>query len=248
MDPLYSTRYVSSVWVCLCVCELRREDESTNVQELLRKCIWRKCPQILALSIDSLASKVEYYNSLGSNTTGVPLASRIAFRHVNVLNMHVADNVVPKLEFLSKVWGVSFPSTGETTDPYRDGDDQALLCLLVGDQATVLTLSLEKNLQPTMEFYNQTGYTELGDDWTLQKGGHAIGGRYMTFSLSNRLLPRWHYFHQQREQEKEGEAPAHSRDKPSISTLAVVADRLFARGVALTYRTTPSFGWSALLN
>ena len=227
MDPLYSTRYVSSVWVCLCVCELRREDESTNVQELLRKCIWRRSPDVLTLSIENVASKVEYYNSLGSTTTGVPLASRIAFNQANVLALHVADNVVPKLEFLSKVWGVSFPSTGETTDPYRDGDDQALLCHLVGDQTSVLALSLEKNLQPTMEFYNQTGYTELGDDWTLQKGGHAIGGLYMTFSLSNRLLPRWHYFHQQREQEKEGEAPAHSRDKPSIYTLAKVTDRLF---------------------
>ena len=228
MDPLYSTRYVSSVWVCLCVCELRREDESTNVQELLRKCIWRKCPQILALSIDSLASKVEYYNSLGSNTTGVPLASRIAFRHVNVLNMHVADNVVPKLEFLSKVWGVSFPSTGETTDPYRDEDDHALLSHLVGDYPDVLALSLEKNLQPTMEFYNQTGYMELGDDWTLQKGGRAIPGNHIVGSLSNRLLPRWHYVHQQLGEGKEGEAQAHSLDiKPSLSALNRATDRSF---------------------
>ena len=207
---------------------LRREDESTNVQELLRKCIWRRSPDVLTRSIENVASKVEYYNSLGSTTTGVPLASRIAFRNANVLKLHVADNVAPKLEFLSKVWGVSFPSTGETTDPSRDGDDHALLSHLVGDYPNVLALSLEKNLQPTMEFYNQTGYTELGDDWTLQEGSRAILGNCMESSLSNRLLPRWHYFHQQREQGKEGEAQAHSLDiKPSLSALNRATDRSF---------------------
>ena len=117
------------------------------------------------------------------------LKNRYLFR------LRLADNVFPKLEFLSKVWGVSFPSTGETTDPCRDGDDQALLSHLVGDCPNDLTLRLD--LQPTMEFYNQTGYTELGDDWTLSEGGRAIPGDCMIYSLSNRLLlSRWHYFHQ----------------------------------------------------
>jgi len=61
----------------------------------------------------------------------------------------------------------------------------------------ILTLSLEGNLQPTMRFYNQTGYTSLDEDWNLITRSDGappiIRGRYIAASLFGRLLPRYHY-------------------------------------------------------
>jgi hypothetical protein len=50
------------------------------------------------------------------------------------------------------------------------------------------------NLQPTMNFFNRTGYTALDDDWKLvDSSSTRIRGRYIASSLYQRLLPRWHY-------------------------------------------------------
>lgn len=56
-----------------------------------------------------------------------------------------------------------------------------------------MPFSLLGNLQPTMNFFNRTGYTSLDDSWKLAEGGKRIRGRYIASSLFHRLLPRWHY-------------------------------------------------------
>jgi hypothetical protein len=77
------------------------------------------------------------------------------------------------------------------------------LVSLLGEYPSILTLSLEGNIQPTINFYNRTGYIELDADWnrerdqigkTMSRGKvSVVRGRYIAASLFNRLLPRWHY-------------------------------------------------------
>lgn len=53
--------------------------------------------------------------------------------------------------------------------------------------------------QPTMAFYNMSGYIKLNQDGlpretnATRSYGSKITGRYIATSLYNRLLPRWHY-------------------------------------------------------
>ena len=203
---------------------LQTPDPLTNVQQLLRKCI-KSHPNILALSLQNLASKVEYFNSLGGGSTAaeVSLASRIAMRAPVVFSLSLQDNIVPTVEFLAKVWGLT---SGEV-----------LLSHWLGESPAVLTLSLEGNIQPTMDFYNRTGYTQLGNDWILKEGGRVIRGRYIAASLFNRLLPRWHYLLQQQEkqqqQQQQREVPLEEEeeettlDMPPIYILVGASDDSF---------------------
>lgn len=194
-----------------------RDDEDDNLQQQqrLRKCIVSH-PQLLALSLDNLSVKVQYLNAIDpssshndTTTTSSSLATRVALRAPAVYSLSLWDNLVPKVEFLARVWGAVAPAVrrqpGEEMVVVEEDSSEAcrkraLLADLLKEYPNVLTLSLEGNIQPTLNFFNRTGYTELKSDWTLKttetdKGPSPplIRGRYIAASLFHRLLPRWHH-------------------------------------------------------
>jgi hypothetical protein len=168
-----------------------------NDRAALRKCILAH-PQLLALSISNLQSKVNYFNSIGKS-----LATRIAFRSPAVYSLSLTGNLIPTIDFLAKVWGVTPAPTISNVEPdgtfgiEKNDDNSKTDCVSLAhflqEYPNVLTLSLGGNIQTTMNFFNRTGYTLLNDDWELVEGQTRIRGRYIAASLYNRLLPRWHY-------------------------------------------------------
>jgi len=224
------------------------EDAVTNRQKKIRTCILSH-PQILGLSLGNLKSKLTYFEAIDrlsedptivdddsdadENRAKKPakrtssLASKIALRAPAVFSLSLKHNIVPTIEFLSRVWGTTTPPvrwTGinnpgivilEKEDTIPEETSSTLtgpsLAYLLGEYPGILTLSLEGNIQPTMKFYNRTGYVPLDDNWNLcqQQYSNAssglsglsltnetqiIRGRYIASSLFQRLLPRWHYY------------------------------------------------------
>lgn len=163
-------------------------------QAALRKCLLAH-PQLLALSLSNLQCKVDYFQGLehlqskDSKMKSSLLASRIAFRCPAVYSLSLNDNIIPTIEFLKKVWGFSRHTKQELSESTSNGS----LAECLQEYPNILTLSLEGNIQPTMNFYNRTGYTVLTAKWELVPGETRIRGRYIAASLYNRLLPRWHY-------------------------------------------------------
>lgn len=139
----------------------------------LRKCVLAH-PQLLALSISNLQSKVDYFDSLGPS-----MATRIAFRCPAVFSLSLNENIIPTIDFLSKVWGV-VPTDGQLTS--------ITLANYLQEYPNILTLSLVGNIQTTMNFFNRTGYTVLDSDWNLMPGQQRIRGRYIAASLVS-VLP-----------------------------------------------------------
>jgi hypothetical protein len=97
--------------------------------------------------------------------------------------------------------------------------------LLLRDYPGILTLSLEGNLQPTFHFYNKTGYTTLDENWNLVQGEPKIRGRYIAASLFQRLLPRWHYWMEQKQ--KSSSSAAFLR--PPLHVIAGSTDASFCK-------------------
>jgi hypothetical protein len=168
--------------------------------------------------------------SCSSSSAAAPsLASRILVRSPAVYSISLDGNIIPTIEFLARVWGTKAPpvrwqnqdmdDNGNDNDykkssvaPMIRNNDGSLdsqsseesLVSLLGEYPSILTLSLEGNIQPTINFYNRTGYMQLDEDWnlerrplgktTMSKGKvSVVRGRYIAASLFNRLLPRWHY-------------------------------------------------------
>ena len=170
-------------------------------REALNKCIMNH-PPILALSQRNMHQKVQFFNAMDSGNEDVhSLAARIAMRHPVVYSLSLKDNIVPTVEFLSKIWGSSATHTtwGGSQELVVVHPPESTACdvplgTLLRDFPGILTLSLEGNLQPTLNFYNKTGYTKLDEEWNLVKDKPRIRGRYVAASLFHRLLPRWHYW------------------------------------------------------
>ena len=164
---------------------------------MLKKCVLTH-PQLLGLSLANLKSKVQYFDSIGSS-----LAVRVASKSPAIYSLNLDQNIVPTIDFLSRVWGVAKASKEER----KSSDD---FISMLHEYPNIITLSVESNLQPTMMFFNKTGYTLLNENWELALppsspsaiNGSAknrtnspsrIRGRYIAASLYNRLLPRWHF-------------------------------------------------------
>jgi len=187
-------------------------DRATN---LLKKCLLSH-PQLLLLSMENLHSKVDYFNTIplppqlptssSSNTTTTKpktnylnddksppsLAARIAISAPSVYSLSLADNILPTVECLYKAWCCGGDGNSE------DGTSTFSLPFGVplAEYPTVLTLSLEGNIIPTLQFYNQTGYITLDGEGRIKGGSGRVSylpGRYIAASLFNRLLPRWNY-------------------------------------------------------
>jgi hypothetical protein len=161
---------------------------------MLKKCVLTH-PQLLGLSLSNLQSKVAYFHSIGPL-----LAVRIARKCPSIYSLNLDQNIIPTFEFLAGVWGMKF----ETKASKKKNKNDDFLAML-HEYPNIVTLSVESNLQPTMMFFNKTGYTLLNENWELipskmssptrigKKGPQSIRGRYIAASLYNRLLPRWHY-------------------------------------------------------
>lgn len=183
-------------------------------REHLRKCILNH-PQIMALSIKNLQTKVSYFDAIDAlnpkrRSRDVSLAARIATRAPAVFSLSLRDNIIPTVEFLARVWNTTFPllrwDESLNMQIFEPGypppnDDTEPLSRLLSEYPSILTLSLEGNIQPTLNFFNRTGYIALDQSWKMQhrpvREGvsqvHTIRGRYIAASLFNRLLPRWHF-------------------------------------------------------
>lgn len=167
------------------------------------------------------------------------LAARILVRAPAVYSLSLVENIIPKVRFLAGIWGGQPPpwDTAQSVDQFIDtgrslvhsetGKEVEVSTLALLDAAatangtsilyqqlwqypSILGLSLEGNLQPTVDFFNRTGYVVLDREWKNTvptyrgngtSGGGAAGsntlalpGRYLAASLTNRLLPRWHYY------------------------------------------------------
>jgi len=133
-------------------------EESSKM--LLRKCIL-KHPSVLALSIDNLHAKRDYFNSIGIEKRQ-SLAKRILTSAPSVYSLSLENNIIPKIEYLATLWGDNGSS--------QNDNEGSFLLDNIYEYPHVLTLSMEDNINPTISFYNMTGYV---------KEGNNIRGRYI---------------------------------------------------------------------
>jgi len=189
------------------------QEENRSADRLRR--VLLSHPQILGLSLENLRAKISYFDAidrLAPDGATTSLASRVLIRAPAVYSLSLRDNIVPTVEYLARVWGTAtVPMRWEAGFAVVDSDGTAVsnpkcqtnhgpssLAALLGEYPSILTLSLKRNIQPTIGFYQRAGYLTLNDDHgrlTRSADGklHVIRGRYIAVSLFNRLLPRWHY-------------------------------------------------------
>ena len=229
----------------------------------LRKCVLAH-PQILGLSLSNLRSKVEYFDTIDQSTTqrrrSVGLASRVLSRAPAVYSLSLLDNIIPKVDLLAGIWGLQAPSitqrqsngkelifVDETRSPASNSSNNSYdmdLAALLGEDPSILTLSLEANIRPTINFFNRTGYISLDEDWKLkrrdgEKRKSVLRSRYISASLFNRLLPRWHFCYSQ---------PSHSSQKNASKAEAIplhilvgATDRAFCEFIGQNASTYSQF-------
>lgn len=169
-------------------------------------------PQILGLSLQNLRSKIAYFDTIDdfhggrcskfNDAVDPSLASRVLVRSTAAFSLSLRDNIIPKIEFLARIWGTSVPDLDDRI-PVRLKNNEPMnekaraLASLLSEFPSILTLSLEGNIKPTVNFYVQAGYLTLDSDGKLapfNRKYHAVRGRYIAASLFTRLLPRWHYY------------------------------------------------------
>ena len=182
---------------------LTREERDLEDADVLRKCVLGH-PQLIALSLKNLQAKVKYFDAIDQlGEDSMTLACRVAIRSPAAYSLSLKSNIIPTVEFLAKVWGTRSPTIEWMEDELivkdvslPDDEGEESLSSRLKEYPSILTMSLEGNIQPTLTFYNRTGYTRLDEDWNFQrdkKNARPIRGRYIGASLFNRLLPRWHH-------------------------------------------------------
>ena len=159
----------------------------------------------------------------GHNGKVESLAARVLLAAPSTYSLSLENNIMPKVECLAKLWGTNIRADVDlkdtSTEKIRDENGCLIKPLLpksnilsasLGEYPPVLTLSMEANLLPTIDFYNRTGYVHLDNDGRAvpsqvdneETGSRSdiltIRARYLATSLFNRLLPRWHYYKAQR--------------------------------------------------
>lgn len=121
-----------------------------------------KHPPILGLSVENLRSKSQLFQRLHPN-----LATTVTNKCPSVMSLSI-EAIQVKVSFLREtVWRNSTNETG----------------IQLNSSPTCLSISLEKNLRPTVEFFRSTHY------WNSS----LITGRHLAASLYGRLLPRYHF-------------------------------------------------------
>jgi mTERF len=165
-------------------------------------------PQILGLSVDNLKNKVEYFDAIDSmsevsDKSKLSLASRILMKAPAAYSLSLQRNLVPTINVLAKAWGQPCPEQlNSSTDKDPRNNNVSNLASLLSECPSILTVSLDGNIMPTVYFYVRAGYLSLDSDGRLQPLSDGslpiLRGRYITASLFNRLLPRWHYYGKQK--------------------------------------------------
>lgn len=197
-----------------------------QLEENLKKCVLSH-PQLLALSLSNLRWKTDALNSITKD-----LASKVANRCPSVFSLSLDDNIYPTIEFLARVWGCRRNDTvmGTWLQEYPNvltlSVEGELACLNAPDAGLILSIIdvpwlLIGNIQPTMNFFNRTGYTMLDQDWHLIEDSKRIPGRYIASSLFHRLLPRWHF------------CMKNSVPKPPLHVLVGTSDDSFCQQLSL---------------
>mmetsp|Transcript_24898 Transcript_24898/g.33154 ORF Transcript_24898/g.33154 Transcript_24898/m.33154 type:complete len:286 (+) Transcript_24898:375-1232(+) len=120
------------------------------------------------------------------------LAARILISAPSVYSLSLQQNIAPKVHCLAKLWGVAdyqlhyqqqqhndvsttnndmtyMPPTTTTSTKRKSAKEKEenILSRRLYEYPPVLTLSLEGNVQPTIHFYNATGYVRLDCDGNL---------------------------------------------------------------------------------
>ena len=172
---------------------------------VLHKCI-KKHPGILLLSRDNLLAKMTYFNdieaqgSLNCINEAPSLASKILTAAPSVYSLSLESNIFPTIKCLANLWGFQSPSLIGIRKKSRKKTKNIqvkkseTLAKRIYDYPNVLTLSLEGNIQPTINFYNRTGYVKVDQDGRSESSNTYMPSRYLGSSLFNRLLPRWNYY------------------------------------------------------
>lgn len=197
----------------------REEEIDDQYKSLLGKCIL-KHPQILALSLDNLRAKRDYFNGIDSyadvhdaeaddaktEKKQITLAARILGSAPSTYSLSLTNNIIPKVEFLANLWGENIASAASYNNDGDIGDGRSRRFSNVSDNLReypqILTLSKEGNIIPTLSFYNMTGYVRLdanGIPIEIPHPKFIIRSRYIATSLYNRLLPRWHFLLREQE-------------------------------------------------
>lgn len=173
----------------------------------LSRCM-RKHPQILALSLKNLVEKASYFDAIDDATKDGKersLAYRIASHHPAIYSLSLTENIFPKVDCLANIWGLqdSLPLVNRSGDyvarEVYSSNSRYTLSQLIGEYPGILSASLERNIIPTVSFFNSTGYLNLDENGCLiscvdsQPRKSIVRGRLLATSLYNTLLPRWHY-------------------------------------------------------
>ena len=192
----------------------------------LKRCI-KSHPQLLGLSLSNLEAKAKYFDRIDRNQSNPreSLVSRVLRRSPEVFSLSLEGNILEKVNFLSKVWGVDcdLDHSNKSVAPSESRSD---LASLLSEDPSVLTLSLEGNLRPTVSFYNRTGYVNLDENWRPSSGPRetksvpVLRSRYLCASLYLRLLPRYHFYMSR---------PNHSNDTIPLYLLVSISDAAFCK-------------------
>jgi hypothetical protein len=195
----------------------RRGEDVSKAEDvsktLLGKCIL-KHPQILALSLDNLCAKRDYFNAIDAyrkvpavaddeytETKKITLAARILVSAPSAYSLSLSNNIIPKVEFLAKLWGDNIALASCNNDEAMKKSTNNIADNLC-EYPQILTLSKEGNIIPTLSFFNMTGYARLdssGLPVDMPQPTLNIRSRYIATSLYNRLLPRWHFLLREQE-------------------------------------------------
>jgi hypothetical protein len=114
----------------------------------------------------------------------------------------LAKNIVPKVEYLARLWG----GDDRTKDVTKFGGRRNSLSGNLCKYPVILTLSLEDNIIPMLLFFNVMGYIGLDvngmpqmNELPMHQRKVIIQSCYIATSLYNRFLPRWHFLLQEQE-------------------------------------------------
>ena len=201
---------------------------SSSISTVLRRIVMNH-PQLFGLSLSNLKEKVDFFNTIEclerksvSNDIDErdllldrpALAARVMTTAPSVYSLSLQQNIAPTVGCLAKLWGYDVSSLDQ--DDNHDSMNKSnctnsdyyhhnQLGRKIGEYPLVLTLSLEGNIQPTINFYNRTGYVHLDSSGksvvndnkereSSKRYGEYLPARYLAASLFNRLLPRWNYY------------------------------------------------------
>jgi len=139
-------------------------------------------------------------------------------------------------------------SSATTAEDISASKNHVSLSSLLCEYPTILTLSLVDNIQPTIEFYNRTGYVHLDENGNRKKHSERessengskrnqpmaiVRARYIASSLYNCLLPRWYYLTERHNSKNETSLKDDALTLPPLHILALSNDNTFCKSLQI---------------